>query len=825
MDEKVLGATLAGLLHDIGKFAQRAGEKLLPGEFDPKLFGKHGYHAALADRVFIREFVPPTLQRFMIGAVLHHQPKGEESVLINIADHWVAGERAKGAAELEPQLPGEARLIPILSLVELLYPAPEPVMRYKLAPLGLGSELLYPSAEFGNDPKEEYINLWKLFLQDLNNWKEKSSYLWKQDHLTDYDIESYLVTLLALLRKYLWCIPSATNWESDADDRTWPDVSLYDHLRLTAAIAACIAASGVSVEDIQKNDDIKAVQIIRGDLSGIQKFIYRLNRPQAVTENIAKRLRGRSFYLQILVEIVAEWLLRILDLPPVCTLFVGGGRFDLLVPFTDKVNKLLEESILALEKWLLQMFYGELVFHIVSEPLTQDDFADMRQAYRRLEAALEAAKKKNWLTHLTPDFYQPIGNQWHTCSVCQLTPLDEPGVCTICGLHAQMGRHLPHISYLGYSYGDGQITLPQSQIVDFNGGLFNVRVVLVRSKSDLRSFLNSTTHKSLFRINDTGDFIHPPAACSFRFLAKAAPLAKSCLSASGMAPVEEDDVLHFEAIAKLSTGAERIGVLKADVDHLGLIMSEGLNRPEKQLRPTISRIAALSSNLDLFFAGLLNTICAEYPMDKRLQNDNKGASPSWLNNVDGLFYILYSGGDDLFIVGPWDKTIRLAARIEEEFQRFTAFNPNMSLSAGYIQVKPHFPVQKFADLVDYAEKDAKKTRNALCAFNQRLPWRVNQQENGVSVAGLLIFSDQLFKRINEGKIPRGLISDIGRLYRQHVSEEEGLKPMWMPRLYYSLTRRLNKEVMQDIQAPFLEWFQGQRLLMPLSIVSLSMRKE
>jgi CRISPR/Cas system-associated protein Cas10 (large subunit of type III CRISPR-Cas system) len=46
-------------------------------------------------------------------------------------------------------------------------------------------------------------------------------------------------TILALLEKYTSFIPSATPWEKE-DERTVPDVSLYDHLRVTAAIAACL---------------------------------------------------------------------------------------------------------------------------------------------------------------------------------------------------------------------------------------------------------------------------------------------------------------------------------------------------------------------------------------------------------------------------------------------------------------------------------------------------------------------------------------------------------------------------------------------------------
>ena len=47
----------------------------------------------------------------------------------------------------------------------------------------------------------------------------------------DRDLPTYLESMLALLQKYTWCVPSAFYYDL-------PDVSLFDHLRTTAALAA-----------------------------------------------------------------------------------------------------------------------------------------------------------------------------------------------------------------------------------------------------------------------------------------------------------------------------------------------------------------------------------------------------------------------------------------------------------------------------------------------------------------------------------------------------------------------------------------------------------
>ena len=56
MDEKVLMAALAGLLHDVGKFAQRGAERgSLEGKDAAQMYGR--YHAMLtAD--FLKEMLP-----------------------------------------------------------------------------------------------------------------------------------------------------------------------------------------------------------------------------------------------------------------------------------------------------------------------------------------------------------------------------------------------------------------------------------------------------------------------------------------------------------------------------------------------------------------------------------------------------------------------------------------------------------------------------------------------------------------------------------------------------------------------------------------------
>ena len=747
----------------------------------------HGLNNQLGED-FITPYIPDHLRQPV-------EVSGQPYSLDQIADWWLAGQPVGKGKD-------HRTLIPILTRAELASPVPPSAWRYPLAPLQIETEVVYPVSET-DLPPDALAALLKQMADELRTWQSSLGKAWDKQ-----DLPTYLVTMLAVLRKYLWCIPVSTTTPA-------ADIPLYEHQRLVSAVAACLSFD--DRKSLPRQDEA-AVLLVRGDLSGIQSFIYRITRPEAETEHVAKRLRGRSFYLSLLVEVAVDWMLREIGLPPNNALFVGGGRFDLLLPLsaTEQVGKLHQ----AIEEWLLQQFHGELGLQIATCEARPSDFADMRPVYQVLDARLEESKRQKWRTHLAdPEFYGPGQKLWHVCRVCQLTPLAQAGTCDLCKQHALIGKHLPYAHSLVYYYSGQQDKLPNEQVVDFSDSPFKVQVGLLRTDDAIAAVLSSGSIGLVSSLNLTADFIHPGLPSTFRFLANTAPRARKTLRFGSAQPLEEGDVLHFEALAELSQGAKRLGVLKADVDHLGLIMSEGLFEQNSGLRPTIARVAALSSALDLFFAGQLNQVCQRVSAEIC----QSPATHLHADDVDGLFYIMYSGGDDLFIVGPWDATLELAARLRDEFARFTSGNPNLTISAGFIQVKPRYPTQKFAELVDEHEKAAKQGgRNRIAAFGEVMEW-----EGGAnSFAALCSLADDLQTEIESQRIPRGLIPDLGQVHRQHdQGKRQPLYPMWTPRLYYTLARRLSKDAFDQFGNRLMQAMSGGKILVPISIVSLITRKE
>jgi CRISPR-associated protein Csm1 len=138
-----------------------------------------------------------------------------------------------------------------------------------------------------------------------------------------------------------------------------------------------------------------------------------------------------------------------------------------------------------------------------------------------------------------------------------------------------------------------------------------------------------------------------------------------------------------------------------DVDNLGLILSKGL--PEKFNLTTLSTI---SRYLNLFFKVYLNRIC-EGNLDLGSTEALDIVGKDYKNNRGRNVSVVYSGGDDLFLVGAWDEVTELAYDIHRSFKRFTCDNPDIGISGGATLHQPTFPLYQMAKLSGEAEREAK----------------------------------------------------------------------------------------------------------------------
>jgi CRISPR-associated protein Csm1 len=143
--------------------------------------------------------------------------------------------------------------------------------------------------------------------------------------------------------------------------------------------------------------------------------------------------------------------------------------------------------------------------------------------------------------------------------------------------------------------------------------------------------------------------------------------------------------------------------MKADVDNLGLSFGLGLGE-----RLSIARFSFLSRMLNIFFSDyLVELIRKKYPD----------------------IYVVFAGGDDLFVVGPWDQIIRFAVSLRRAFSRFCAENIDITLSAGILIGRPRYPMRRAAEdiknLLDKS-KDYKangQQKDAVSLLGKTLSWQ------------------------------------------------------------------------------------------------------
>ena len=162
-----------------------------------------------------------------------------------------------------------------------------------------------------------------------------------------------------------------------------------------------------------------------------------------------------------------------------------------------------------------------------------------------------------------------------------------------------------------------------------------------------------------------------------------------------------------------------------DVDDLGQSFVSGFecagaaSASERQHFVTLSRSAAFSRQLSLFFKCYINEILSVR-----------------FGNKPGLAVtVVYSGGDDVFLVGAWNDTIEAAMRIREAFTVFSC--GSLTISAGLYIVDDHFPIRLAAERAGALEARAKAEagKNSIALFDPHLEHTYSWTRFGQKVLG------------------------------------------------------------------------------------------
>lgn len=806
---------LAALLHDLGKFAERAridvdADKLeIWKQLDcPHWEGRPSHiHAAYTTAGFMaiesllperehllaRPFSPVDSHEaddsLINAAARHHRPDTFLQWIIATADRLASGfERSEFEAynkASEGTRTGrnhyQARLLSLFDAMGLEHDRRDAhAWCQPLSPLSPQSVFPLERAKYepsaDGPAQEEYKALWQAWLQGLKRIPtshRKNLALW----LDHFD---------AAWLAYTHAIPSATAGNAR------PDVSLYDHSKAVAALAVALwrwhhdtARTGAdAVQALRERADWDQAKflLIQGDFTGIQDFIFAEG--GETQRHAAKLLRGRSFQVSLLSELAALSLLEALDLPPTSQIINAAGKCLIVAANTDTTRTRLEEVRMRLDAWFLEQTFGESGIVLASEPAACNDFLQGRfpGLMKRLFASLEAAKLKRFdLTRQAPgDAIRFADFSQGACAFDGRRPaqtlLAERPASLLAADQIAIGRYLADKRICRLLIVRDEAAMYDSANVNpLELNYFGYRVAFASAESASGRFGELAQNGELVRCWDLSLPAEEASAPLFQGYARR--------DINAYVPVFDPAQVEWES-AKYGKWQDEVD-LDRDIpvktlNHLAcedkLPKDAALDRWQGQtalavlkgdvdnlgslfqrgIQPaTFAKMAALSRQMNAFFAVYLPWLCQSRPEFRDT-------------------YTVFAGGDDFFLIGPWRKTQQLARHMAADFARYVAHNPEIHFSAGIALAKPGHPIRALAEAAEDALDKAKQAgKNRITCHGVSVIWPQFQ--------ALAEFEDWLSERYASGEFSTGFIYRLLTLAEKAASNkpEDAIWQSWL----------------------------------------------
>lgn len=652
MEDRKLKLIIGGMLHDIGKILYRA--------TDGRSHSLSGYDFLKEEVGNIEKEILEQV-RFHHGKELRHSNLDSDSLayLTYLADNIAAGADRR---TLEDE--AENGFDKFMALDSIFNTLNGNCGDAKYLP-----RTLNPDAGINFPVKEEIRydeEFYKKIRQDLKD-------ILKQLEYTDH----YMNSLLEALEATLSFVPSSTSRRERAD------ISLFDHMKMTACIGSCLYdyAEENKIKDYQKWVFYHIEQLYARpmfllasiDISGIQSFIY----GQYGNGDVLKNLRARSFYLEVMLEELADELLDRLELSRANLIYTGGGHAYLLLPNTEKSKKILMAQEKEMNRWLLDTFQTDLYVAFGYAECSVYDLMNHREGsysdiFRRASVMLSQKKIHRYqvdeILCLNQRQHQDSGRE---CRICHRSDLlKEDDVCAICAGLGRLSRGILEKDFF-------------SVLADSSEGIpvYPGRYLYADSEKKLRE-----------RISSQPEYIRSYVKNNlYTGVSVATKLWVGDYSAAGT----------LDELVSKGHGIGRLGVLRADIDNLGQAFVSGFDGKYQ----TLSRSATFSRKLSLFFKLHMNGILKKgvYSIDGQPGERNAA--------------IIYSGGDDVFVVGAWKDVLEFSIDLYQDFQAFS--QGTLTLSAGYSIFQQKYPISYIAKQTGELEDLAKRMdgKNAIALFD------------------------------------------------------------------------------------------------------------
>lgn len=623
---------------------------------------------------------------------------------------------------------------------------------------------------------------------------------------------SLALTLESALRNYLWCVPSDTRLARR-------DISLYDHLKTTAALAGAAYRYLEETADPSNADLVRSLfdsgndrapfLLVAGDFSGIQNYIFGGPSGPGVA-GVAKRLRARSFIVLATVTAAALSLVRKLELSPANLIFDYAGKFYILAHNTERSKRAIAEFEQGLAAFFHKTRFFRQRFVIASADARPADFlvrdGNFSKLLARLEHELEEHKRHAFGSVFKPAgtwdparfYYQSYETPADLCPQCEMRrasseeDLDDfrkrtgimyradffsPGriPCESCLLERYLGEKLPQSEYAVLTTRPNS-NIPGLELIE-DTYLLMADVVHATALSRDASTLCLINLRPLAVVFGGGSRNLPGGllARPVNFFIPSLSEEDVAFLTSGTSledNLEADEQREpgapktFSDMAELGRGDTKLCALKADVDALGYIVQTGI--PDI----SISRYSTFAMMLDLFFSSRLRYLISN-------GNDGKGYS-----NV----YLVFAGGDDLFLVGHWWEGIQLYADLADEFSRWVGHR-GITFSTAIEIIHPRTPVYAFANLVRDSLSETKSYEQLQGSIRCRLLGQIVTAE---AVRDIVEASSRSADAIADSQEAarsglQRIIDHFLEGYDFHVSGQTAI-PSYIPHIAYLLAR-------------------------------------